>query len=175
MIIDEIFSPVIGKFCWAAEKGYGSFLTFEFGQPNLDIWEKYRSKDGLREKRRSVAVHGDWHLWIYLCDWQIYSRDEVRATSHSSTRDIQRAMRRLDGQVLTHVEVHPSCATTFVFELHDRLETMPNVSEYGQDSEQWLLYEQAGNVLTLRADQMYCYMPGNTNPKDHTWQPLIFA
>ena len=175
MIIDDIFSSVIGKFCWDAEQGYGSFLTFEFGEPHLDIWEMTRSKDGIREKLRSVAVNGDWHLWIYLCDWKIYSHDTLKASSQSSKRDIMRAMGRLNGQILSHVEVYPSCTTTLLFELGDRLETMPNVTEYGSDSELWLLYEHSGKVFTLRADQTYSYQPGNTPRNDESWQPLIFS
>ena len=175
MVIDELFSQVIGKFCWDAEKGIGSFLTFEFGEPHLDTWERYRLKDSIREKRRSVAVHGDWHLWIYLCDWEISSQGQLKASSQSSKRQIERAMGRLNGQIFTHIEVHPSCATTFVFELGDRLKTMPNVAEYGQDSEQWLLYEYSGKVFTLRADQMYSYQPGDTPESNEAWHPLIFS
>jgi hypothetical protein len=175
MIFDELFSQIYGMFCWDAEKGYGSFLTFEFGEPHLDIWDRYRSKDGIREKIRGVAIHGDWHLWIYVCDWEIYWHDTLKANSQSASQDIIRAMGRLNGQCLTHVEVHPSCATTFVFELGDRLETMPNVTIYGQDSEQWLLYEHSGKVFTLRADQMYSYKPGNTPKNDESWHPLIFS
>jgi hypothetical protein len=175
MIIQELFSKIYGKFCWDAEKGIGSFLTFEFGEPHLDVWDRYNSKNGIREKLRSVAVHGDWHLWIYLCDWEIYSHDKVKANSQSTKRDIMRAMWRLNGQVLTYVKVHPSCATTFTFELGDRLETLPNIAEYGQDSEQWLLYEHSGKVFTLRADQMYSYQLGDT-PKNHeSWQSLSFS
>jgi hypothetical protein len=171
MIIDELFSLIYGKFCWDAAKGYGSFLTFEFGEPHLVIDERFRLKDGIREKRRRVAVHGDWHLWIYLCNWKIISHDTVKATHGSSTRDIVRAMQRLDGQALTRVEVHPDGSTTFLFELNDRLETTPNI-EYGPDADQWLLFQPSKMVFTLRADRKYHHQPGNTEPKDYQWQSL---
>jgi hypothetical protein len=173
MIIDDLFSPVYGKFCWNAKKGYGSFLTFEFGEPHLDVKVRSRSTDAFREKVRRVNVHGDWHLWIYLCKWEIYSHDTLKASNQASNRDINRAMLRLDGQVLTNVEVNTTCSTTFTFDLGDRLETMPNIPEFGEDSEQWMLFEPNGRVFTLRADQKFSYQPGNTIPTDERWQPLF--
>jgi hypothetical protein len=172
MIIDDIFSPIYGKFCWDAEKGYGSFLTFEFGEPHLYVWERHRSKEGMLELRRSGAVHGDWHLWIYMCDWKIHSHEKLIADSQSPKRKLDRAMGRLHGQVLTRVDVQLDYRTTFQFELGDQLETIPNIAEYGQKSEQWLLYEHLGKVFTLRADQMYSYQPGDTPRDEERWVPF---
>lgn len=172
MIIDEIFKPLIGKYCWSAQKGYGSFLTFEFGDPHVDIYEKYRTKDGIRELRRLTAVHGDWHLWIYLCDWVVYTHGKVKAKSSSRTRDIDRAMGRLDGQTLVSVDVETNTETRFVFELGDTMETTPNISAYGNLNEQWLLYEHSGNVFTLRDDLKYSYKPGNIVTEQSDWLPL---
>ena len=171
-IVQEILAPLFGKYCWQAQKGYGSFLTFEFGNPHVDTRERNQTNNGIKEKIRRTAVHGDWHLWIYLCDWSIISQGAVLATSSSTARLIKRAMYRLDGQILEQAEIQPDCRTSFIFELDDRLETTPNRNGYGPDSELWHLYQHSGNVFTLRADYKYCYMPGNTPGDEKQWQAL---
>ncbi len=173
MIIEKLFSPIYGKYCWNASKGYGSFLTFEFGEPHLVVTERIRTNDGHREMQRRVNVHGDWHLWIYLCGLEIYKHDQLQATSPSSTRIIARAMNHLNGQGLVNAVIHPDSATTFTFELGDRLETIPNIKEYGSDSEQWLLFEPSGKVFTLRADHQYSFQPGDVPEANVSWQELI--
>lgn len=173
MIIDDIFEPLYGKFCWGAKKGYGSFLTFDFGEPHLEVRESFRTKDGIRELRRLAYVHGDWYLWIYICDWAIISHEKEKANSASRTREIERALGRLNGQALVQVKVEPDAQTVFTFELGDQLITRPNIAEYGTLQEQWLLYEPSGNVFTLRDDLKYSYNPGRTAAEDEVWIPLI--
>ncbi len=171
-MIDEVYTPIYGKYCWNAEKGYGSFLTFEFGNPRLIILEYVRSRNDIEQKRRSVYVHGDWHLWIYLCDWVITSTDGIQADSTSSTRMIKRAMAQLNGQALNRVSVQPDGKTFFEFDFFGRLETLPNPAEYGEESEQWLLYEPSGKVFVLRADMKYSHQSGSTKKKEEAWLPL---
>ena len=172
MIVDEIFQPIYGKYCWNAQKGYGSFLTFQFGEPHLEIWERDRVRNGVKEHIRSVDVYGSWHLWIYMCDWVITAQNQIIATQSSKAKNIHRAMHRLDGQILVQMEIHADCSTIFTFELGDRLETKPNRDEYGIESEQWHLYENPGNVFTLRADGKYFYGPGTTKSGEEVWVPL---
>jgi hypothetical protein len=73
-IIEDVFIPIYGKPCWQFQQGYGSFLTLEFGEPHLHIREPWQAGAQASDKlqkhaaRRLVSVHGDWHLWVYLCD-----------------------------------------------------------------------------------------------------------
>jgi len=168
-LIQDLFSVLYGKYCWNASKGYGSFLTFEFGTPSVEIYQPTKR----RPKRRTTAVHGEWHLWVYMCDWKIYLADKETADSASSTKIIRRAMLALDGQALTSVAVTSTAATTFCFDLEGRLETYPNRGEYGDTSEQWLLYQPNGMVFTLRADRMYGHNPGTTKLGEENWLPLF--
>ena len=172
MIIDEIFKPLYGKYCWCAKKGIGSFLTFEFGEPHLEVHSGFRTKEGIKEFRRFPAVHGDWHLWVYLCDWTITTHGKVKATSESRARDIDRAMGRLNGQSLIQVQVEAGAQTHFVFELGDHLHTKPNTAAYGTFYDQWLLYEPSGKVFTLRDDMKYSHNPGIADPTKKEWLPL---
>lgn len=166
--IEARFQPLRGLPCWNAKSGYGSFLTLEFGEPYLDIREPREASSTASKRvqralaRRLVVVHGEWHLWIYCCQWNVYTGKKLvghSALDSSSKRPIGRAARELDGQKLMHVEVDPSRgASVFSFDLGSRLETQP----YDADSEQWMFYQPDGMVLSYRADGAYSHQPGDT-------------
>jgi hypothetical protein len=44
-MFDQIRS-ILGKPCWNVKRGHGSFLTLEFGQPHLVVWEPLRVPSG---------------------------------------------------------------------------------------------------------------------------------
>jgi hypothetical protein len=43
----------------SAERGHSGFITFDFGEQ--------QSRD-----RITNAPQFDWHLWVYMCDWDLY-------------------------------------------------------------------------------------------------------
>lgn len=177
-MIEDIFSPIYGKPCWHFQQGYGSFLTLEFGEPHLHIREPRQASEQASEKVRKIAalrsvyVRGDWHLWVYLCDWRIFSHEQLIADNNSKRRVIKQATAELDGQALVRVTVSKLLISVFEFDLGGRLETIPNIEAHESTSDLWLLYEPSGDVFTLRADGQYCRMPGDTLPDKHKWQPL---
>ena len=71
--IEEVISAVLGKIAWGVKQGYGSFLTFEFGDPHLRIREPGSISTDASEtvrkhcSRRILTVCGDWHLRIFCC------------------------------------------------------------------------------------------------------------
>lgn len=162
---------VLGLPCWGVKRGHGSFLTLEFGAPRLVVREPFQSTSASPKVRRSLArrnvyVAGDWHLWIYCCEWQVESGGRVIGDS-SSTRRIQNAVRSLDGQRLIDVTLSPKGARTrFVFDLGATLSTKP----YDRKSEQWMLYMPSGQVLTFRADRRYSLGRGDQPESQHSWR-----
>ena len=91
------------------------------------------------------------------------------ADDTSSRRRIDRAARYLNGQKLVHSRVVlRGMRTVFEFDLGGRLETKP----YNRTSEQWMLYEPNGNVLTVRADKHYTYGSGKRPPDRSRWLPI---
>jgi hypothetical protein len=85
----------------------------------------------------------------------------------TAPRRIDRAARELNGQKLLDVRVNPRGARTrFVFDLGAELET----KAYDRSSEQWLLYEPDGHVLTWRADRKCQYGPASRPPEQ--WRSL---
>jgi hypothetical protein len=74
--ISEIVRPVLGHPSWLVQRGYGSFVTMEFGEPQVNIFEPTLMPldiDGApaRALKRSSFVSGAWHLWVYCCAWSL--------------------------------------------------------------------------------------------------------
>ncbi len=168
---------MLGKPCWKVEQGYASFLTFEFGEPHLRIQEPRQASKQASEKlrkrwaRRHVFVYGEWHLWVYICDWRIFLNDEEIANDSSTRKTIKNALLEIDGQTLTSVTIKKSYITVFEFDLGGRLEIIPNHVDYEKNVDLWLLYEESGNVFSLRADGKYCHGPGDGSVKEK-WKSL---
>lgn len=120
-IIDRIFQPIYGLPCWNVKHGWGSFLTLEFGEPHLEIAEPRELDEtastlarGLFRRRR-ITLRGVWHLWIYCCDWYLYTTDQLIADSdpEGTTKErIAPAARELDGQKLLEVRLEPPAGTS---------------------------------------------------------------
>lgn len=171
MQFENIFRKLYGKPCWGVKPGHGSVLTLEFGEPHLEIREPIavdkNAPADLREdmERRRVYVHGEWHLWIYCCDWQVF-RGTKRVGDSSSSTKIRRAAEFLDGQALTNFSISlPNVNCTFEFDLGGTLRTHP----YDNESEQWMLYEPLHTVLTVRADGRYKYMRSDVPADRGEW------
>jgi hypothetical protein len=169
--IQKSFARLSKLPCWGVKRGHGSFLTLEFGRPHLIVREPIASASGSirmrrRLQKRHVYVAGQWHLWIYCCDWQL--REGVRAIGDSSSaRRVDRAARHLDGQRFVEVTIGSSGARTmFLFDGGSVLETKP----YDRKSEQWFLYEPRGHVLGFRADRKYCW--GSARQRERSWRAV---
>src|SRR5262245_11898529 len=115
--ITRSFSKLYGKPCWGVKRGYASFLTLEFGRPHLVIREPRRITDDVSPRvrnlfaRRLVVVRGDWHLWIYSCDWVVRDGSKVIGDS-SNARRIDRAAAFLSGQKLSSISLRARGART---------------------------------------------------------------
>ncbi len=178
-IIDSVFQPVIGKLCWGVENGIGSSLTFNFGEPHLQvIAEPFVSRSKKTKvvrhfARRRVKIYGDWHLWIWSCDWRFFRNDTFIGDSDSSKRELKEIALDLEGQALVSVKVISVGYTIFEFDLGGRLETQSYLSENDESEreEQWLLYQPSGMVFTFRSDGKYNNHMGN-EPTPDEWIPM---
>lgn len=179
MTIDELiqntFGPIYGKPCWQASAGHVGFLRFDFGMPLLKIGDVRQrtyflsSRERGKTARRDFYVQGEWHLWVYCCDWAISLNGKRIARSESADKRIDRTVGLLDGQILTNVSIDPrNGRSVFEFYLGGILSTWP----YDNNSEQWMLFEPSRYVLTVRADGWYHHDLGNTLPDQEHWQPL---
>lgn len=103
-VFDRCFRVLYGKPCWNTKAGYGSFITFEVGEPHLVVHEPRKSPAKSKKvrnlfARRLVTIRGDWHFWIYCCKWSVFSSGKLVGDS-SSVQAIRKAIACLDGQPL---------------------------------------------------------------------------
>jgi hypothetical protein len=95
--VAEAFAPLYGLPSWRVERGVGSFLTLDFGEPRVRIDEvkdvpAYVGTDFMPVPRRIAGVLGEWHIWIYWSAWSLSWRDHEIATSESTDLEIDRAL-----------------------------------------------------------------------------------
>jgi hypothetical protein len=175
MQIEKILRRLYGKPCWGVSPGVGSFLTLEFGRPHLEICEPIVASESASAKvrkhlaNRTVHVYGEWHLWIYCCNWEVRSGAKRIGDSLTKLR-IRRAAEFVDGQRLTGFSISPRNANcVFQFDLGATLITRP----YDNRSEQWLLFEPSHKVLTLRADGRYQHGRSDKVKDSAEWKPIL--
>jgi hypothetical protein len=144
---------------WNVEVGVGSFITMEFGEPHLHVTTVQRRHTYLADapaetEQRGAWVRGQWHLWIYCCRWSLTLHDAPISHHETTPPTMSRALRLLNGQMLTDVQVSDDATTTFTFDLGCVLTTRPAplVVYDGDVVEQWFLYQPSGEVLALWGD-----------------------
>lgn len=77
------FAPLVGQPSWLVRQGHGSFVTLEFGDPELAVGQTRSrtvflpDRDPLTLTTRSAVVHGAWHLWIYCCLWSVQANSPM--------------------------------------------------------------------------------------------------
>lgn len=162
--LTAFIAQMLGLPAWGAKQGYGSFLSFEFGPPELIVKERVSERRG---RWRQAYVEGCWHVWIYCCHWRFCAHQEQIAWSEDSRDDIGRAAAMLDGQILTGVRIEPRKGKSwFEFDLGGVLETWP----VGDDphEEQWFIYAPEA-VFKYRADGRYSKQPADTPRSEECW------
>jgi hypothetical protein len=174
MHIEESFRNLYGKPCWHVNPGYGSFLTLEFGEPHLEIREPIVAAKSVSARvrrdlaRRAIYIHGEWHLWIYCCNWEVLSGSKCIGDGATRAK-MRRAAEFLDGQALTGFSMSlQDMSCTFKFDLGATLKTWP----YDDDSEQWMLFEPSHMVLSVRADGYYKHTRSDIPENSEEWKPI---
>lgn len=168
--LNQLFSGLIAVPSWNVKKGHGSFVTFEFGSPSIEISPVRPIKatpEFPASQERTVAVHGEWHLWIYCCAWEVSQEGTSVSHDGSSDKAIDTACRVLDGQAIKEIQInHRTKETIFTFDLGGRLVTRP----YGDEVlEQWHLYCPDGKVFTFRSDGKYSFETGECPSEEEQW------
>jgi len=137
--LSAIFRPLIGQRPWQVRLGYGSFITMEFGKKTRDTW--------VAHGRRSSAVHGEWHLWIYQCDWKLTKHRRPIVSSEDERDRLAPVVETLKGRILESVRIYDdSFNTDFAFSGGLTLRTT-GFSDEDPDEERWLLYMPQHKVL----------------------------
>lgn len=149
--IEYYFLKISNKPCWNVQKGIGSFLTFEFGEPKIEFTEpkiwKHLKYPFNQSQRRRVFFKGTEKLWIYCVDWKIYMNGVEVAYNESDDTQINNGTKLLNGQILNEVEIDcQNGMTKFLFDLGGELVTC-NQTHQDRD-EAWMLFADE-RVLTM--------------------------
>lgn len=179
-IFERIFRSVYGKPCWGVKDGVGSAITFEFGEPHLEIREPTqaprKSSRRVREllASRSVHVHGQWHLWIWMCSWEIFQTGERVGSSRTRKKSMDRVVYSLNGQKLIRFSINrhgDECR--FEFDLGGVLVTHAYTkSRPDRESDHWILFLPPRGVLTLRNDRTFSFHRSNRPAGAGDWKPV---
>ncbi len=145
-VIARCFEPMIGQPCWGAANGYGSWLTFNFGNPHLEIREPKPDSELAVFRMRGVRAEGEHRLWVNMAEWLIFQDGARLAHSESDRETIGLAAATLDGQILLEARTEPNpLMTQLTFDLGGRLW----VSRYQQWEPDHALWQAAnGDIIT---------------------------
>jgi len=133
--IEILFQPLVGQRAWGAKVGWGSFVTIEFGSKRL----------------QDHHYHGDWHLWLYQCDWTLKSKTHELANSDSKRGLMQTAVDNLNNLELESLAFEPQqMRTEFIFQGDLRLRCQP-YSDAEPNEEFWMLFMPDKRVASLAA------------------------
>lgn len=93
--IDAILAEVQSMPCWAARRGHGTFLTFDFGERRVV------------QTRRGSREVGAVHLWVYLAKWSLCAGD-LRAGWDTPIDQVDATLRRFIGTSLVAIDGAPA-------------------------------------------------------------------
>lgn len=102
----ELICPIIGKKTWDIKLSPYHFVTFEFGKPIPPDYE-------------GGKIHGEFHLWLYDCDWRIQKSNAILAelTDDYSDKQIQDVLKDIEGlAVIDIVLIEPNWNTNIRFD-----------------------------------------------------------
>jgi hypothetical protein len=153
---DPGLRDVIGQICWGVSWTKLLNLSLSLGNPRLKVLRepdeiiRPRQRSG-KQAKRTVAVRGEWWLWVYVAHWRILNGEQLMASSSSSYRKKTGAFAVLQGQKLENLRIKPRTYSTQIdFDLGCTLEIRRTTAS--SKDEMWLLYEPDDYVLSLRGD-----------------------
>ena len=140
MNLAETILGLQGKVPWGVRLGHGSFLTLEFGKK-------------ASQKEANGIAHGEWHLWLYMCNWRIEFADKILAGSADSRKEIQKALDATTFDKITEIQLaSPSLDLVIQFGTSLRILTFSSSSG---EADQWWLFTPDGNCLRVHGGGKY--------------------
>lgn len=129
---------------WKAQKGHGSFVTFEMGK------KIFVKEDGLEKSR------GSFCLWLYLCYWSIYKYDDLLIDSNCKYfKDFE--FHHICGHSLLDIKQEKNIHSfTFIFE--NGLKIVPAYdAQYEQEDDLFVFYIGDGESISYSVSKGLYY------------------
>lgn len=139
---EEYLKSIEGKRPTRAWLGWGSFLVFDFGE--------LRMKEG--------HPTGESFLWIYMCDWKVFSHSKVLADSERNRTFLKTFVQDFERRTLESIKIERSKSeekkaeykTTFHFSGEVNLICTPYSEEPDENEEDdpcWYFFAPDGMVV----------------------------
>lgn len=132
--MQKLFQQIVGKKPTRVKLGFGSFITMDFGK---DIPEEVKTRQGTQ-----IRYHGEWHLWIYQCAWQIDQNGMMLIDSESPKVAIEPVLFNLTNKTFTSF----SLLNDF-FDAELKFEDMTLRLLHTKEGEQWMLFTPENKTL----------------------------
>jgi hypothetical protein len=137
--VRDAIAGLVGKTPWDVRLGVGSFLTLEFGKRVVRVGER-------RE-------HGEWHLWLYMCNWRLQTSSAVLTGSSDEHDAIENSLKTVYwGSITEVIVIEPALDVSLSFDSGHQLRTFSSTSF---DEDQWILYTPDDMALTASGDGHY--------------------
>ena len=155
--VEEVFRPIVGKWAWHVRRGFGSFLTMEFGEPRLEVRDPRDLAEDVSDqvrrnfKKRRVTLVGEWHLWVQYCDWAILTPNSGVSNRETDAKKVDQCLEELDGQALVAVDDNAARASCLLhFDLGATLELSPSLDS--DDNDLWTVHHLHNTVFGYRSN-----------------------
>src|SRR6185437_15308565 len=126
--IAEAVLKLSGKTAWGVRLGHGSFLTLEFGKPVV---------------AQQGQSHGEWHLWLYMCNWRLETNQGVLAGSNDDRETIERALQETPFGAVEVIRAISRSSDLFI-RFQSGVDLLSFSSSSSPDEEQWKLFTPQG-------------------------------
>ena len=113
----------------ATAQGVGGFITFDFGRE--------QSRDSV-----TGQAQYDWHLWVYMCDWDLFHDDSrILWRRESNNRLAANILAQLDGESLLAIDRDEvDDCFTLVFSGGFRLHMDPDFFDFEAENDLFMLF-----------------------------------
>lgn len=127
---------------WQAKKGHGSFLTLDMGRKTVN-----KRRDG------TEFFAGEFHLWIYMCNWTLSFNDNPYLSSESIDDASSSLLAKVEGGTLTSIEAN---ADTVLITLSNGFKfELTSASKEDSDDDYFILYTPSSRVSFNKVRGLY--------------------
>ncbi len=140
-------APLIGQKAWGVSLGLESIITLEFGKP-IPPNEKHKK------------THGEWHLWVYMCDWRLEKNNKYIVGSGAKRSELEKVVQMMEGMSIDSIEILPVAGDTIIY-FEEEL-VLRIFSVYSSEDELWMLFTPDGNVLYIGPGTNWYYEPADS-------------
>ncbi|OGN63859.1 MAG: hypothetical protein A3E80_03060 [Chlamydiae bacterium RIFCSPHIGHO2_12_FULL_49_9] len=142
--MQKLFRQIVGMKPTRVKLGFGSFVTMDFGK---DIPEEVKTKQGTQ-----IRYHGEWHLWVYQCAWQVDQNGAILVHSESPKAEIESVLFNLANKTFTSFNL-----LNDFFDVELKFEDMTFRLLHTKEGEQWMLFTPENKTLVAGPGAQWDY------------------